>query len=85
MPQTSVQISETEALVNYVKNHDSIGYTTHVELDKIDNLDGVATVPLDDTYVLVLTRDLFSHEAFNNYLSTNELSQRYIRIRYFLL
>ena len=73
MPQTSVQIGETEALVNYVKNNDSIGYTTHIELDKIDNLDGVATVPLDDTYVLVLTRNLFSHEAFNNYLSTSDL------------
>ena len=39
MPQTSVPISQTSVLVDYVRNNDSVGYTTHIELDKIENIE----------------------------------------------
>lgn len=84
IPQTSVSISQTRELVNYVKNNDSIGYTTHLELDKIDNLDGIATVPLDDTYVLILTRDLFSHAAFDG-LTPEEITTNVFESESFVL
>ncbi|MFA6805765.1 MAG: CPBP family intramembrane glutamic endopeptidase [Candidatus Methanomethylophilaceae archaeon] len=84
IPQTSVPISQTSELVDYVKNHDSIGYATHLELDKINNLDGIATVPLDDTYVLILTRDLFSHDAFDG-LTSEEITTNVFESESFVL
>jgi len=84
MPQTSVPISQTSVLVDYVRNNDSVGYTTHIELDKIENIDGIATVPLDDTYVLILTRALFSHDAFDG-LTAEELTTMVFESESFVL